>query len=149
MCVYPVKVNMDGVDTTILLKLDVKTIRRIQTEKGKEILDILMDAPRDPAAMGELLDAALHYSHNHNPQMEGDDLYELLVEAGKCGIADWLEIANGIAAASGILQTAHGNAMVASVRRKMEEAIAKMEKGDEVEEAVPPTKAKEKEAENN
>lgn len=143
MCVYPVKILLDGVETAISLKLDVKTIRRLQAETGKEILDILMDAPRDPAAMGELLDAALHYAHNHNPQMEGDDLYEYLVEAGKCGVADWLEISNGIATASGILQAAHGKAMVSSVRRKMEEAISKMEQGDLIEEADPPIKAEE------
>lgn len=145
MCVYPVKVMMEGVESTILLKLDVKTIRRLQTETGKEILDILMDAPSNPAAMGDLLEAAVHFTNNHNPQISGDDLYELLVESGKCGVSDWLEIVNGIATASGILQSAHGTAMVTSVRRRMEKVIAKLESGDDeedVEEPVPPTKQK-------
>lgn len=143
MCVYPVNVILDGVETTILLKLDVKTVRRLQTETGKEILDILMDAPSNPAAMGDLLEAAIHYTNHHNPTLSGDDLYELLVDSGKCGVSDWLEIVNGIAAASGILQSAHGNAMVTSVRRRMEKVIAKLESGedeDEAEEPVPPTK---------
>lgn len=131
MNVYPVKVDWQGEERIISLKLDLKHIRELQAKTGKDILDLLGDAPVSLGEMGDLLDASLHWKGNDNPaDMTGDDLFDALVQQGKAGAADWMEVANGIAAASGILQGRQAAAMLTNVRRKMEKTIERLEKGD-------------------
>jgi hypothetical protein len=132
MNIYPVKINWKGKDTVISLKLDLRHIRELQEKTGKDILDLLTDAPVSLVPMGDLLEAALRWKGNENPaDLTGEDLFDALVQLGKAGVADWMELANGIATASGVLQSQQANAMLKSVRRKMEEAIERLEKGEE------------------
>lgn len=132
MNVYPVRIEWKGEDTLVSLKLDLRHIRELQAKTGKDILDLLTDAPLTLAPMGDLLEAALHWKGNENPaDLTGEDLFDALVQQGKAGMADWMELANGIAAASGVLQSQQANAMLKSVRRKMDEAIERLEKGEE------------------
>ena|GEM_PF-2255050 len=144
MNVYPVKIMWKGEEKILSLKLDLKHIRELQVKTGKEILDLITDAPRELGQMGDLLDAALRWKGNENPaDLTGDDLFDLLVQQGKAGIADWLEVANGIATASGVLQSTQASAMLNSVKRKMEKVIEKMnhEEDDAEETEVPSPKA--------
>jgi hypothetical protein len=132
MNVYPVRIDWNGEDALISLKLDLRHIRELQAKTGKDILDLLTDAPLTLAPMGDLLEAALRWKGNENPaDLTGEDLFDLLVQQGRAGVADWMELANGIAAASGVLQSQQASAMIKSARRKMEEAIERLEKGDE------------------
>lgn len=132
MNVYPVTAELDGKKQRFDLKLDVKHIRELTEKTGKGILDLLTDAPGDPGVMGEILDAAIRFKNNQNPaDVDGDDLFDLLVDGGTCGMTDWMEIANGIATASGILQSAQANAMLSSVKRRMEKAIDKLNRDEE------------------
>lgn len=132
MNIYPVKIDWKGKETLISLKLDLRHIRELQAKTGKDILDLLTDAPLTLAPMGDLLEAALRWKGNENPaDLTGEDLFDALVQQGKAGMADWMELANGIATASGVLQSQQANAMLKSVRRKMEEAIERLEKGEE------------------
>ena len=147
MNVYPVKIMWKGEEKILSLKLDLKHIRELQVKTGKEILDLITDAPRELGQMGDLLDAALRWKGNENPaDLTGDDLFDLLVQQGKAGIADWLEIANGIAAASGVLQSAQANAMLAAVKRRMEKAIEQMNRDEEDEEEEKDTPSPQKES---
>ena len=144
MNVYPVKIMWKDEERIISLKLDLKHIRELQVKTGMEILDLITDAPRELGQMGALLEAALRWKGNDNPaDLTGDDLFDLLVQQGKAGIADWLEVANGIATASGVLQSTQASAMLNSVKRKMEKVIEKMnhEEDDAEETEVPSPKA--------
>lgn len=135
MNVYPVKIDWGGKDTLISLKLDLRHIRELQEKTGKEILDLISDAPTSLVTMGDLLDAAMHWKGNENPaDLSGDDLFDALVEQGKAGAADWMELVNGIAAASGILHSRQSAAMLTSVRRNIERTIERLEKGEDEEE---------------
>lgn len=136
MNVYPVKINWKGEDTLISLKLDLRHIRELQMKTGKDILDLLTDAPVTLVTLGDLLDAALRWKGNENPAaLTGDDLFDALVQQGRAGVTDWMELVNGIAAASGVLQSQQAAAMLKSVRRKMEQAIERMEKGEDEKES--------------
>lgn len=135
MNVYPVKIDWNGKDTLISLKLDLKHIRALQENTGKDLLDLITDAPQTLVTMGDLLDAALCWKGNENPpDLTGDDLFDALVQQGKAGVADWMELVNGIATASGVLQSQQAAAMLKSVRRKVEQAIERMEKGEDEDE---------------
>ena len=134
MNVYPVRIEWKGEDVLLSLKLDLRHIRELSLKTGKDILDLITDAPTTLATMGDLLDAALHWKGNENPvTLTGDDLFDALVQQGKGGMGDWMELVNGIATASGILQSQQAAAMLKSVRRKMEQTIERLEKGDEEE----------------
>ncbi len=138
MNIYPVKIDWKGKETVISLKLDLRHIRELQMKTGKDILDLLTDAPVSLVPMGDLLEAALHWKGNENPaDLTGEDLFDALVQQGKAGVADWMEVANGIAAASGVLQSQQANAMLKSVRRKMDEAIERLERGEAESEEAP------------
>lgn len=139
MNVYPIKVEYQGEEKIIALKLDLKHIRELQVKTGREILDLVTDAPRELSTMGDLLDAALRWKGNDNPaDLSGDDLFDLLVQQGKAGLADWMELANGISVASGVLQASQASAMLTSVRRKLEQSIDKLNRGEEDEEIPSP-----------
>ncbi len=138
MNVYPVKIEWNGKSVTASLKLDLRHIRELQETTGKDILDLISDAPVTFTAMGDLLEAALHWKGNENPaDLTGDDLFDALVQQGRAGAADWMELVNGIAAASGILQSRQSAAMLASVRRNMEKTIERLENGTGEEKEAP------------
>ena len=64
MNVYPVKIEWKGKNVTASLKLDLRHIRELQETTGKDILDLISDAPVTFTAMGDLLEAALHWKGN-------------------------------------------------------------------------------------
>lgn len=131
MTVYPVRVTHKGEDVNICLKLDVKHIRSLQQEHGKSILDMITDAPTDLAMMGTILEAAMRYKHNNNPaDLDGDDLFDLLVEQGKGGMVYWLELATGIAVVSGIMTKEQAATMVEAVRSRMDQSMQKVKDAD-------------------
>lgn len=140
MNVYPIKIQWNGEEKVISLKLDLQHIRELAAKTGMDILDLLLDAPTALATMGDLLDAALRWKGNENPaDLTGEALFDALVEQGKAGIADWMEISNGIATVSGVLQSQQAAAMLKSVRRKMEEAFERMEQAAEEDpDTIPP-----------
>ncbi|MCD7886208.1 MAG: hypothetical protein LUG44_01100 [Clostridiales bacterium] len=124
MNVYPVTVNFNDEKRKFLLKLDVAHIRELCDGDKVEILDLLSDAPRKPALMGELLEAALRYKGNANdPRVTGDDLFDLMVEGGCRGIGDWTEVANQIAAVSGVLSDEQAVALTTQTKKMMDKSL--------------------------
>lgn len=137
MNVYPVKVELNGKELLLELKLDVKHIRQMCADAQKGIMEIITDAPTDPGAMADLLDNALRFKNNMNPEtIDGDDLYDLLAGSVAFGTLDWLKIVNQIASVSGILQPQHGAAMVKVMEKNMKENLEKIEKGEFTAEAA-------------
>lgn len=132
MNVYPIKIQWHNEEKVISLKLDLQRIRDLAAKTGMDILDLLLDAPTALDTMGDLLDAALRWKGNENPaDLTGEALFDALVEQGTAGIADWMEISNGIATVSGVLQSQQAAAMLKSVRRRMEQAFERMEQAAE------------------
>jgi hypothetical protein len=132
MNVYPAKVTIDGRKQTLAFRLDLRHIRELQEAREKDIFDILTDSFTNPCAMADLIGAALSWKGNDNPVVNGDEAYDLLVEAGYCGPVKWTELAAGIASVSGILAPEHGAAMVQRAKQSMQKLVeGQAEKAEE------------------
>lgn len=146
MNVFPVKIRRNGEDLTLTLKLDVKRIRELCEKHQKDIMDLITDVSTSPGTLADILDAALHHSHNENPvDLDGDELFDLLVEAGILkGMASWVELTNKIAVVSGVLEQEQSNAMIGSMKRRMKQLVDKLN-SDAEETADPSQKVESKE----
>lgn len=133
MNIYPVTVERNGERLTVQLKLDVKRIRELTAKTGKDIIDMITDAPKDPGLMAQILDAALRFRNNPNPpDLDGDELFELLVEGGTRGMSAWMRVVNGIGVVSGPLDETQARAMQNSLDRRMKRLLEELEQEDDV-----------------
>lgn len=145
MNVYPVKLQRNGKSLTVTLKLDLNHIRELCEKYSKDILEIVTEAATSPSVLGDILDAALRHRHNDNPvDLDGDELFDLLVEAGKMsGMTAWMELSNNVSVVSGILDKEQAAAMLKSVRRRMDAMVDSLNADSEVD--VDPSALKESE----
>lgn len=140
MNVFPVKVNRDGKELTVTLKLDTKHIRNLSAKyDNRSPLDIVTDASSNPGVLADILDAALQHRNSGNPMdLDGDELLDLLVENGCCGMMKHMTLANDIAVVSGIMDKEQASAMKNAMERKMKKIIDSL--NEDKEESDPPTK---------
>ncbi len=68
------------------------------------VIENIMAALDDPAAMGELLTQCLNWKGNENSIHDGEELYDALVDAGKAGVADFGGLILDICRGAGILR---------------------------------------------
>lgn len=135
MNVYPLTIkNEEGKKVTLTLRLDLSHIRQLKEETGSDPLDLISDAGSgNSLTLAALLGASLNHKNNKNAITDGDELFDLLVDNGVCGLSSWAELLSKVVTISGILTAKQMQGIV----RKVKEAEALLE-GDN-EPAAPPT----------
>lgn len=93
--------GLDG--ETYTFRLTVGAQKELEKKRNESAMHVILNAATDATAMTDLLGASAKHKGNANATVDGDELYDLMVDAGVCGQVDWLEIACGIGAASGVL----------------------------------------------
>lgn len=75
--------------------------QRFGSDQGA--IQVILSSVDDLDMMSYLLGAAADWPGNENPTVDGDQIYDLLVDSGASGMVDFLDVALGIAEASGIV----------------------------------------------
>ncbi|MBO5891223.1 MAG: hypothetical protein J6Q30_00710 [Oscillospiraceae bacterium] len=83
------------------------------------IMALVMGAVDDPGDMEALLTEALSWSGNENPTCDGAELYDRLVDDGKCGTGDFMELVLNIAHNAGLINEDERKKVQRAVERRM------------------------------
>lgn len=121
------KITVDG--TEYRLRLTPSGIRQLREKFDRDPQQVLLSAAADPELMAGVLDAALTYKGSENPFISGEDLYDLLVDAGWAGQMEFGNLALGIGVASGLWTQDEANKMLKSLQATTEAAYAALERG--------------------
>lgn len=83
------------------------------------IMALVMGAVDDPADMEELLTEALSWEGNDNPTCSGAELYDRMVDDGKCGTNAFMELVLNIAHNAGLINNDEREKVQRAVERRM------------------------------
>lgn len=108
MNVYPVKIELDGKETTVSLKLDARHLRELEEKMKKNARDIILEAYNSMGTLCDVLTAAMDYKGNTNPDMDGYDLVDALTDAGKGGELGWPKLMTHVGIVSGVFSREAG-----------------------------------------
>ena len=86
------------------LRLTLAGQKNLQAKNPDDpILAIVMGAVDDPGDMEALLNEALSWEGNENPTCSGEELYNRMVDDGKCGSGAFMDLVLSIAHNAGLL----------------------------------------------
>lgn len=120
MNVYPVKIELNGKETTVSLKLDSRHLRALEEQMEMNAHDILVKAYDSMGALCDVLTAAVDYKGNTNPKIDGCDLADALTDAGKGGELGWVRLVTQLGMVSGVFSQAAGSKII----KDTEDAVA-------------------------
>lgn len=83
------------------------------------ILALVMGAVDDPGDMEALLTEALSWDGNENPTRSGSELYDRMVDDGKCGTGAFMELVLNIAHNAGLISEDERKKVQRAVERKL------------------------------
>ena len=83
------------------------------------IMALVMGAVDDPGDMEALLTEALSWEGNENPICSGAELYDRMVDDGKCGTGAFMELVLNIAHNAGLINDAERQKVQYAVERRM------------------------------
>ncbi|MCC8064167.1 MAG: hypothetical protein LIO70_03650 [Clostridiales bacterium] len=134
------ELELDGV--TYRLRLTVGGQRRlIKKYKGELPLQICLTAMQDIDRLCAVLEEALHWTNSGNPDISGEDFYELLVDEGYAGVSGIGGQVVCIMAESGMLTAGQRNALLAGLDESLEQAFANLTAAEADTEEARPTDA--------
>lgn len=120
MNVYPVKIELNGKETTVSLKLDARHLRTLEERMELNARDILVKAYDSMGTMCDVLTAAMDYKGNANPKIDGCDLADALTDAGAGGELGWVRLMTQLGMVSGVFSKEAGSKII----KGTEDAVA-------------------------
>ena len=75
-----------------------------------------------------VFDTALNYKDNDNVITDGEELYDLLVDNGTCGMDGFAKVLTDIAVASGIIKKDQANSLLKSVKDTYDNVFDEIDK---------------------
>ena len=87
------------------------------------IMALVMGAVDDPEDMEALLTEALSWNGNENPTCDGAELYDRLVDDGKCGTSAFMELVLNIAHNAGLINDDERKKVHRAVERRMDQSF--------------------------
>lgn len=120
---------------TFSFRLTVGAQKGIEKKFGTTLVQFIFDCADSVEKMTYLLGAAANFKGNENPTVDGDEIFDLLVDDGVGGQDGFCAVAVDIAAASGILS----ETLAAKSKEGVEKAM------NELAESLGPTKEPEPE----
>lgn len=109
---------------TFKFRLTIGRQREMKQTFGEETIQTVLSAPYDLDKMSYLLAAAADYPGNENPTVNGDEIYDRLVDDGVCGQVGMLDVAALIAAASGIMDETLRSTVSEAAQRDWDRIVA-------------------------
>lgn len=119
------RITVDGQE--LRLRLTTAGIRQIHEESGRNPREVLLEAIDSAESMAVVLTAALNWKGNENPIRDGEALYDLLVDDGWAGSADFGKLIFALGAVSGLWSSEDGDRMFSAMQRAVEDAYSSME----------------------
>ena len=96
------------------------------------ILAIVMGAVDDPGDMEALLNEALSWEGNENPTCSGEELYNRMVDDGKCGSGAFMELVLSIAHNAGLLNDDERKKVQRAVDRRLRRSFDQLLEGEDM-----------------
>ena len=81
----------------------------------------------DATGLQLILESAANYKGNENPTVDGEMIYDLLVDDGVAGEDGFFEISLGIAVASGIMNETNAGKTMEAITKAVEETYASLD----------------------
>lgn len=100
-------------------RLNVLAQKEMERKFKETATQTVFSAADSPEKMTYLLSAAASYKGNDNPTTNGDEIYDLLVDAGVCGQDGFFEEACNIAIASGIMSEDFAGKTVEAIKKEL------------------------------
>ena len=95
------------------------------------ILALVMGAVDDPGDMESLLTEALSWEGNENPTCSGAELYDRMVDDGKCGTGAFMELVLNIAHNAGLINDDERKKVQRAVEKKVESSFNLLTEDDD------------------
>lgn len=89
-------------------------------------LQLILESAADAEKMTAILGASANYKGNENPTIDGEMIYDLLVDDGVAGEDGFFEISLGIAVASGIMSEKNAGKTMDVIAKTVEETYASL-----------------------
>lgn len=90
-------------------------------------LQLILESAADAEKMTAILGASANYKGNENPTVDGETIYDLLVDDGVAGEDGFFEISLGIAVASGIMSEKNAGKTLDVIAKAVEETYASLD----------------------
>lgn len=106
---------------TYALRLTLGGQKKLKAKFNESADDTIIAAITDAEKMAAVLDEALHFAGNENPKdVNGENLFDSLVDDGFGGQEDFANILLNIAEASGILSAKQKEISLSKIRKILE-----------------------------
>lgn len=123
------KINVGG--TTVALRLTLGGQKNLQQRHGDDPMSVIFAALSNPVAMSDLLQECLKWPGSKNPvineedpSLDGEMLYNLLVDEGYSGQEKWVDLVANIAQVSGLISFKQAALMRQKAHNAAEEILA-------------------------
>ena len=90
-------------------------------------LQLILESAANAERMTAILGASANYKGNENPTVDGEMIYDLLVDDGVAGEDGFFEISLGIAVASGIMNETNAGKTMEAITKAVEETYASLD----------------------
>lgn len=113
------------------LRLTIRGQKHLAERFGEDTLQTVLTAAGDGERMAALLEEALNWEGSGNGVTDGEVFYDLLVDHGYQGQAQFGALAFDIAAASGLVTADQAGRLKRTVAQAVEEAFAGLDRPGE------------------
>lgn len=100
---YEIEVLKNGEPVTVSLRLTLKGQMNLKKQYNENALTTIFGGMDDVRKMLAVFKEALNYKDNENTIKDGEELYDLIVDADMGGVSGFQKILTGIARESGLL----------------------------------------------
>ena len=95
--------------------------KALEKRFGVTGLQLILESAANAERMTAILAASANYKGNENPTVDGEMIYDLLVDDGIAGEDGFFEISLGIAVASGIMNETNAGKTMEEIAKAVEE----------------------------
>ena len=118
----------NGENVKVHLRLTAGGQLRLKEKYEEEnTISTLMDAINNIDKTIAVFEESLNYKNNDNTITDGEELYDLLVDNGRTGIADFAKVITDIAVASGIINKPQANSLVKNIGKTYDDIFKEIE----------------------
>ncbi len=123
--------------TVFQLRFTVGAQMRLKKEFKEEPLDIVMSAVQDTEKFIAIVNEALSWNGNTNPEdINGEQFYDLLVDNGVCGMNELAGVLFSIASVSGLFSEKQMNSLKDGFNQVFDKMFEQITDSERIEKAV-------------
>lgn len=116
--------TIDG--KTYTFRLTIGKQMELEKKHNEEAAQIIMAAPNDSAKMIELITASMKHRGNENGDICGEEVYDMLVDAGMVGTVERLKFAAEIGLVSGIIDEKMSGAIIEASKNMVDGIVSEL-----------------------